>query len=198
MSDGDGEDFTPLIFKAIKLDFMQTEELWEDPYVEMRQTRAMFRSVAAQVAKYHLFQPDKSLIDGKSILQEDRLQVSLVSFVIMEVIFVALVIITLSLFFIAPWDVTPRDPGFIGGLALLVARSEDITSEFRGTGHMSLGSLISRTKEQTFGTHARSNSFVGDFRMSKEGNFQMEDIESPKMISWWRPLSTIPVMGARK
>lgn len=102
VSDGDGEDSTPLIFKAIKLDFIQTEELWKHPYVEMRQTRAMFSPVAAQMAKYRLFQPDKSLIDGKSILQEDRLQVSSVSFVIMEVIFVALVVITLSLFFIAP------------------------------------------------------------------------------------------------
>lgn len=55
---------------------------------------------------------------------------------------------------------------------------------------MSLESLIRRTKEQNFGTHAQSNSFVGDFRISKKGNSQMETIESPKLISWWRPLST--------
>jgi hypothetical protein len=164
-------------------------------------SRQAFQSLGAQVALLHFMSlANESSVQVNYQALESRLRIQPAIFFVMEVLLLVLVTLSLLLASITAWNrIVPRDPSSILGLATIVARSPELISSLKGTGHISLqdlGRRLGPEKYMNTTTHARtSDSFKIDGRSSELDLTKETPATMPQSltnITSWTPFSMKP------
>jgi hypothetical protein len=109
-----------------------------DPNVLSANLRTSISSTMAQAAKRYLMAHISGTVQGAVIKPDVRLVIQPVSFGIILAALCLAVINSLALLLMyTPCRVASLDPGSIGGLAAILARSRDASASFQGTGSLS-------------------------------------------------------------
>lgn len=167
--------------------------------------RQTYRSISAQVASTYLTQNSSegdlnSTLTGRTVVQETRLAMQAPAFWITEAALLV-AIFGASFLLLNSSDMRmSRDPGTIGGLATILARSEGTMRILAGTGAMPLSKVkevVGPDKEFAAGTVQASNgsSTWCEFLIetNDEGSLQdganqrSEDSDGP--AEWYRPFA---------
>ncbi|KAK0663042.1 hypothetical protein DIS24_g1526 [Lasiodiplodia hormozganensis] len=171
--------------------------------------RQTYRSISAQVASTYLTQAFaqnssegdlNSTLTGRTVVQETRLAMQAPAFWITEAALLVAIFGTSFLLLNSSDMRMSRDPGTIGGLATILARSEGTMRIFAGTGAMPLSKVkevVGPDKEFAAGTVQASNgsSTWCEFLIetNDEGSLQdganqrPEDSDGPP--EWYRPFA---------
>ncbi|KAF2137462.1 uncharacterized protein K452DRAFT_235787 [Aplosporella prunicola CBS 121167] len=161
-----------------------------------RESRRLYSLVAAQIAKSNIMTPEKENHEGTCHVTEQRLRIRGLSLYFMQATLGVLTITTACLYSLVPRAVTSGDPGTIGGLAAIMARSRDLSAILSSAGALkleSLRSLLSNYKcETVVGYHAN----VAQFSIEVQEKMDNTDIEPKKTTEetdqkghWWHPFS---------
>ncbi|KAF9633215.1 hypothetical protein BFW01_g4109 [Lasiodiplodia theobromae] len=168
--------------------------------------RQTYRSISAQVASTYLTQAFaqnstkgdlNSTLTGRTVVQETRLAMQAPAFWITEAALLVAIFGTSFLLLNSSDMRMSRDPGTIGGLATILARSEGVMRMFVGTGAMPLSKVkevVGPDKEFAAGTVQASNGsstwneFLIEMNDVEDGAAQRsEDSDNPPQ--WYRPFA---------
>lgn len=156
-----------------------------------------FSSSAAQLARLYLMNPANEPIAGSVESNVQRLVARKFPFIFMEVVLAILICISLGIWFLSRQNLCPRDPGSIGGLATILARSPKMMDFFQGTATASLKSLLSATAKISYQTVSWEDRDHHHFSIvpseTSEGGNAQADPNSNDQSKWWQPFAfTIP------
>ncbi|KAL1639556.1 hypothetical protein SLS58_007860 [Diplodia intermedia] len=90
------------------------------------QVEGAFKGIAVQFAAQDLMRSNSEQANGSILCRQDRLQVKEVPVMVMAVCLILGSLIALSMVYMRPWDVVPREPNSILGIAAILNSSEDI------------------------------------------------------------------------
>jgi Protein of unknown function (DUF3433) len=152
-----------------------------------------FALVAVQVAKIYLMTATDEAFIGTISSNETRLYVRPLSLALMLAILAILVIVALAIgLFYAPCAVCSRDPGSIGGLATIVARSQRITTSLQGMGASELSTLhraLSGLHYRTTVQHAKGASTFEVVQLGTAASGQLIGTLAGEKVKWWQPFA---------
>ncbi|KAF2135648.1 uncharacterized protein K452DRAFT_238974 [Aplosporella prunicola CBS 121167] len=155
-----------------------------------QRAQKLFGLVSVQIAKNNLMVQDKRTQNGTYSTSENWLHVRGLSLYWMLATVSTLLLLTALLMLYTPGRVVSRDPGSIGGLATILARSPSLTNLLSAHGSSTIPILRQVlqnyvTKSCVVHTHAGP-----EFRIDvipQEYNFT--ELENDKTPYWWRPFS---------
>ncbi|KAF2140426.1 uncharacterized protein K452DRAFT_55747 [Aplosporella prunicola CBS 121167] len=164
-----------------------------DPKILKDGLTDLFNTLAAQMAKSQLMVPDSQRYNATVHLTEQRIRVRELSFFWMLGILVVLIPLTAGLSVVAPRGVVSRDPGSIGGLATILARSHNLAKYLSGMGSAQI-SVMKKAFENASCTSQISHTEMGKTfsvevsRFKESDQPQSEDAEGHR-VKWWHPSS---------
>ncbi|KAL1619071.1 hypothetical protein SLS54_006923 [Diplodia seriata] len=105
----------------------------QEPYLQwlmdtqtmIPQVEGAFKGIAVQFAAQDLMRSNSEQANGSILCSQDRLQVKEVPVMVMAVCLILGSLIALSMVYMRPWDVVPREPNSILGIAAILNSSED-------------------------------------------------------------------------
>jgi hypothetical protein len=157
-------------------------------------SREVYSSVAAQVAKQNFLSSAEEPFSGTYSISEHRLFVRGLSLRLMEAMLALLIIIPCILCVLTPGNCTSRDPGSIGGLATILARSSKLATILDGTGTASVKVLKTVLFGKQYQTVASTEKGVSTFSVEPSSSSILEESRLPlgynsAHISWWQPFA---------
>jgi Protein of unknown function (DUF3433) len=170
--------------------------IWEfmNHEVMIEQSRRTFRLVTTQIAAQFLMSPIREEIEGTFNHIGSLLVPRTGPLRSMQGLFVALILVNIALLFIRPWNVLPRSAESIGGLATILARSEDALETFNSLGHASLQTLKAVTRPAFYKTTVSQQREGYEFRIEADNISREKEQSDQKRNSghfhpriWWRP-----------
>ncbi|KAK2761257.1 hypothetical protein FQN54_001779 [Arachnomyces sp. PD_36] len=151
-----------------------------------------FEATAAQLAKLYFMAPSDESVIGDVTHNEERLLVREFPFIFMEVLLVLLTCICLALWFLSSRHLCPREPGSIGGLATILARSSLMMKLFSGTSNTPLHELCAGSTWTSYHTTTGPDEGGSSFSIVPSGEIQMNPLlpkeQSIRPSKWWRPV----------
>ncbi|KAH8807598.1 hypothetical protein F5884DRAFT_344007 [Xylogone sp. PMI_703] len=169
-----------------------TLEAFLDTDVMMRDAQNAFNGVAVQFAARNLLTPSGTNSTGVVLFQENRLHVQRVSAVLIAVILILALCLSVAVSFFRPWDILPRDPNTITGIAVLLRSGIEFKRLLSGTGRLSLPALASHLSGQEFrGIMTSETAFL--IKPMEPSRYETDRINKParlddQSMAWWRPL----------
>ncbi|KAI9737737.1 MAG: hypothetical protein M1834_009105 [Cirrosporium novae-zelandiae] len=156
-----------------------------------------YRKLCAQIAKRTLLKSKSSSIVGTAWVSENRLVVQSLSVRLMESILAVLLAFALVMAILTPSDgVVSHDPGSIGGLAHILARSPDVTQSLSGMGSSSMKAISRHISGHRYQTITSSKEDLQMFGISLAYRLdpEIEQNKGPNRssegpIKWWHPFS---------
>ena len=152
-----------------------------------------FNLAAAQLVRTYFMGPSADIIPAEVTEEEERLIVREFPFIFMEVVLVLLCFVCLALWFLSRHHLCPRDPGSIGGLATILARSPLLMSFFKGTSTTPLQKLEAAVSKNSYHTAATEGENGASFGIVPSGEMEMSS-GSPRgdaksgLSKWWQPI----------
>lgn len=140
-----GQSYGPSIVSA--------KPFWEDLDRLMGAIQATWTALAVQVAKNYIVAPADLEVAGIVSFEAWRLSVHPMSYVLMVGTCGIIIILLGLLYFIyAPCEVCPRDPGSVGGFALIMAQSPQFEESCKGLAASDKQQTLDRASKYSFQT----------------------------------------------
>lgn len=154
---------------------------------------AWFNSAAAQSVRVYSMGPSGDTVPAEVTEEEERLIVREFPFIFMEVVLVLLCFVCLALWFLSRHHLCPRDPGSIGGLATILARSPLLMSFFKGTSTTPLQKLEAAVAKTSYHTATTEGENGASFGIVPSGKIEMNSGSprgdaKPDPSKWWQPI----------
>lgn len=182
-------------YMLLSSDQLDAKRFWDNTTLLAQEVEQAFTRIGAYIAKRFMLQPAEEVTSGTVTVTERRLFVRDLSFGFMLGLLIILLAIGgfLVLSYL-PVAVCPKDPGSVGGLATILARSTDFMSQLEGKNSRpvsELGPLLSS------GLYDTSTTEDGAFSITCRGGARRAAADQsslPSDINWWRPFPVrIPV-----
>ncbi|KAF3006760.1 hypothetical protein E8E13_010017 [Curvularia kusanoi] len=159
----------------------------------------MFAMATAQMAKHSLMQPSTDIIFGTCRGTEVRLRVRGLSLYLMATVLVLMIILTMSLIYIAPQRYVSRDPSSIGGMTIVLSQSNALLSRLSSTALADLRMM--RKDLDDVDCQAITSQTGPDWRFEIElspGGILEEPVADTDVLpkpgsTYWKPLPLRPV-----
>jgi hypothetical protein len=149
--------------------------------------RAGVASVMAQAARTYLMVPSNDTVLGTVFGPDIRLIIQPVSFGMMiAALCFAIINCGVLLLRYIPCRVCSRDPGSIGALATILARSNAASQAFQETNSLSTESLYHLLKDKKYRTRIGEH---GEFFIELDDDSPNRKIDRLSNIKWWTPFS---------
>lgn len=157
-----------------------------------RRSQLLFSSVSAQIAKEYLMVPDQKAQSGTYSVSEYWLHIRGLSLYWILATISALLLLTGLLFFYIPGRVVSRDPGSIGGLTTILARSPSLAKTLSAHGASGIPTIRQVLKNCISKSCMEHTDAGPEFRIDiiitgQERKPAGLHIDEP--TAWWRPFS---------
>jgi hypothetical protein len=162
--------------------------------------RQIFSTTAAQIAKNQLLTATNADVVGSTVQAEKRIYVREIPLRLMEATLAILILILIALVFLRPAPSTPRDLSSLGGLATVMAQSQNYVFALQR-----LGAATIRTIGQSIAIHEYQTcvSIAGTepvFRIDVKDYGDLyerprQETVPVKPSSWWSPISDLTRMA---
>ncbi|CAI7649494.1 unnamed protein product [Penicillium viridicatum] len=154
---------------------------------------AWFNSAAAQLVRAYFMGPSGNTVPAEVTEEEERLIVREFPFIFMEVILVLLCFVCLALWSLSRHHLCPRDPGSIGGLATILARSPLLMGLFKGTSTTPLQKLEAAVAKTSYHTATTEGEDGVSFGIVPSGETEMNSASptgdtTSGLSKWWQPI----------
>lgn len=159
-------------------------EAWFKPDTLEDAATYLFTATSAQIVKQGFMKSGDIDVQGRCHGTQERLRTNVLSLRLMQALLITLILITIGIWFLRPKSVVSRDPGPIGGLATLLARSPALQEQTSRLGISPLEDIHSRLHD-----HQCQNTTGSTIEVTAvEKPYAMAD-SPPRSIAWWRPMS---------
>ncbi|KAI5270277.1 hypothetical protein E4T47_06354 [Aureobasidium subglaciale] len=168
------------------------QEAFMDPTVLRDIGSNVWNGVAAQIVHESMMQPTDDVVVGSVRYSENRLQVKLLSVILMMVALGLLCLLVVIVMLSRSWNVVPRDPFSISAVATLLAANPAIIKLFDGRGASRRSKLQEVLEDYSFESKLPMNSgrsFTVDAIHEVPSEKSMA-LKSKLVFAWWHPLST--------
>ena len=179
---------------------------WLDDYAVLSEAlRKSTITTGPQVAKENFLRASKDTIIGTASVLQNRLLVRVLSFALMEALSGILSLLALGMILFYPsCAVCSRDPGSIGGLATVLARSQRALQSLRGLGAVTAKQLENRMSGYSYRSITSGIDGTSTFYITQIGSplYDMRGTGSNdygpsqpiivdlQEIIWWQPFAT--------
>ncbi|KAK1138622.1 hypothetical protein N8T08_002152 [Aspergillus melleus] len=158
---------------------------------EFLETR--FNSAAAQLVRAYFMGPSGDTIPAEVTEEEERLIVREFPFIFMEVILGLLCFVCLALWSLSQPHLCPRDPGSIGGLATILARSPLLMGFLKGVSTTPLQKLEAAVAKTSYHTATTEGEDGASFAIVPAGETEMRSASpigdaTSGLSKWWQPI----------
>ena len=174
-------------------DSASASKFWLEPENLRQYTNLFYGSLAAQVAAQNFLTPTSATVLGSVTVNEPRLFVSVLSFVLVEVCLVTLALIAVLLMYCTLRPFVNHDPGAISGIAAILAESPELCELITKKGSLPMSTFESELGEHLYHTRPESKKRMG-IEVSRTST-AVEKLTSAKDAPdsvpqrWWRPMS---------
>lgn len=165
---------------------------WSNTTLAREVLQSVWSTWSAQLASLHLKMPATHAVTGVTTAVQDRLVIRTGPFWLIEAGLLAMVLVAAVLLSTTPNDVLARDPGSLGGLALILASSKDLQAFLSGLWHLSQQAMRDALAVSQFTTSLhpaevenRAPTFCIDPRRTTNKIERHAD-ETRKKNGWWR------------
>ncbi|KAI5250115.1 hypothetical protein E4T42_04981 [Aureobasidium subglaciale] len=168
------------------------QEAFMDPTVLRDIGSNVWNGVAAQLSYESMMQPTDDVVVGSFRYSENRLQVKLLSVILMMVALGFLCLVVVIVMLSRPWNVVPRDPFSISAVATLLAANPAIIKLFDDRGASRRSKLQEVLEDYSFESKLpmdSGRSFTVDVIHEVLSEKSMA-LKSKPVFAWWHPLST--------
>lgn len=179
-------------FMYCLVSFLNPDDITDILDIELmqRELEKFYSIVATQIAKDYLMEPADGQVSGDVTADQQRLRIRGLSFYMMQAILALLVVAGAVLCFLAPCNVTSRDPGSAGGLAAIMSESPSFYESLAGCGIVGLASLRDRLSNYRALGSMQLSDGKPEYRVimvSEKPDGPVKDGEENS--SWWKPLA---------
>ncbi|KEQ93128.1 hypothetical protein AUEXF2481DRAFT_31582 [Aureobasidium subglaciale EXF-2481] len=168
------------------------QEAFMDPTVLRDIGSNVWNGVAAQLVYESMMQPTDDVVVGSFRYSENRLQVKLLSVILMMVALGFLCLLVVIVMLSRPWNVVPRDPFSISAVATLLAANPAIIKLFDDRGASRRSKLQEVLEDYSFESKLpmdSGRSFTVDVIHEVLSEKSMA-LKPKPVFAWWHPLST--------
>lgn len=172
------------------------QEAFMDPQVLLDIGSSVWKGISSQLVNENLTIPNDETIQGSVKHSEERLQVKLLSAVLMAVTLGLLCGIVIVVMMTRPWDLVPCDPSSMLAKAAIIAASPSTIKAITGLGPASTSEIEKSLGDYSFWTKL-THIAGGTFNIEATHETQLEEpssvsteLEENNKVSWWKPMAT--------
>lgn len=151
----------------------------------------VWQTTAVQYARQYLLVPANDSVTGSVSYRQDRLQVKLLSTILMATLLGVLFFLTLGVRWFRPQPAIPHDPAPLAAMAALLAASPGFSKLMNDMGAARISVIRNATARSYFQTIISNQNFTLQVQAQEglvHGFAQASENEKP--FKWWRPFVT--------
>ena len=166
---------------------------WIDTELVNRTIQNVWSKWSAQLADFQLKTAAHHDVMGTVTKTQSRLVLQSVSFWLIEAGMLALIVAAVLLIVVMPKDILPRNPASLGGMATILAASEEFQESIRGAWNCSDVDLREKLDQCCYSTSIvppKDGAQLPEFCINQKLNGAFASHSKVKAavgISWWRP-----------